>query len=188
MSHIDLRVVKTKESLHHALLELLQKKVLEEITISEICRMAKVNRGTFYLHYNQVEDLFEEYFKEITADLANSYQEPYRHVSVLKTSELDPNTIQIFDHIAKYQEFYRIIFSKKVPMMYYYLLFEEVKALLLHDQVGLLAEGINHELHSAYQANAIIGMILDWYQHDFSYPVSYLNEQLVKFINITAET
>lgn len=96
MSQIDLRIVKTKEALHNTLLELLNEKALEDISISEICRKAKINRGTFYLHYNQIEDLFEEYFKEITADLARSYQEPYRHVSVLKTSELEPSTIRIF--------------------------------------------------------------------------------------------
>jgi AcrR family transcriptional regulator len=187
MTRTDLRIVKTKEALHAALLDLLNDKVLEDITISEICRKAKVNRGTFYLHYSQIEDLFEEYFKEITADLARSYQEPYRHVSVLKPSELDPSTIQIFHHIEKYKPFYKIIFSKKVPMMYYYLLFEEIKSLLLHDKIASIEEEINHDLYSAYQANAIIGMILEWYRQDFSYNVSYLNNQLVKYINLKAD-
>src|SRR3954453_23732446 len=101
MSRTDLRIVKTKIALHNALLDLLKEQALEDISISEICRKATINRGTFYLHYNQIEDLFEEYFKEITQDLASSYQEPYRHVSVLKTSELEPSTIRIFHHIEK---------------------------------------------------------------------------------------
>lgn len=73
MMRTDMRIIKTKEALHNALLELLNEKTLEVISISEICRKAKINRGTFYLHYKQVEDLFEEYFKEITADLTRSY-------------------------------------------------------------------------------------------------------------------
>lgn len=184
----DLRVVKTKEALHNALLELLDMKSLNAISISEICRRAKVNRGTFYLHYTQVEDLFEEYFKEITADLSRSYQEPYRHVSVLKTSELNPDTIRIFHHIEKYKRFYRIVFSKKVPLMYYYLLFEEIKRLLLQDKEALLREEVNEQLYCAYQANAIIGIIIEWYQKDFSYSVEYLNRQLVQFINIHSDS
>lgn len=184
----DLRILKTKESLHNALLELLNEKALEAITISEICRKAKVNRGTFYLHYNQVEDLFEEYFKEITADLSRSYQEPYRHVSILKTNELDPSTIRIFHHIEKYKSFYNIIFSKKVPLTYYYLLFEAISHLLLQDKESSLHEEINHRLYCAYQANAIIGIIIEWYQNDFSYSASYLNNQLVQFLNMKIDT
>lgn len=184
MTRTDLRIVKTKEALHNALLELLNEKVLEDISISEICRKAKVNRGTFYLHYNQIEDLFKDYFKEITADLARSYQEPYRYVSVLKTSELEPSTIRIFHHIEKYKPFYRIVFSKKVPLMYYYLLFEEITHLLLQDKETFLKEGVNHQLYCSYQANAIIGIIIHWYQNDFSYSASYLNNQLVQFLNM----
>ncbi|MDC2863628.1 TetR-like C-terminal domain-containing protein [Bacillus sp. BP-3] len=124
------------------------------------------------------------YVKEITADLARSYQEPYRHVSVLKTSKLDPSTIRIFHHIEKYQSFYKIVFFKKVPLMYYYLLFEEIKRLLLQDKEAFLQEGINHSLYCSYQANAIIGIIIEWYQNDFSYSTSYLNDQLVQFLNM----
>ncbi len=63
MNRNDLRVVKTKQALHNALLTLLSEKPLENISIAEICREANVNRGTFYLHYEQKEKLFEEYFQ-----------------------------------------------------------------------------------------------------------------------------
>ena len=187
MMRTDMRIIKTKEALHNALLELLNEKTLEVISISEICRKAKINRGTFYLHYKQVEDLFEEYFKEITADLTRSYQEPYRYVSVLKTSKLDPSTIRIFHHIEKYKTFYRIVFSKRVPLMYYYLFFEEIKHLLFQDKGSLLKEGVNDSLYCSYQANAIIGIIIDWYQNDFSYSTSYLNDQLVQILNMEVD-
>ncbi|WP_234396955.1 TetR-like C-terminal domain-containing protein [Bacillus massiliglaciei] len=107
----------------------------------------------------------------------------------MKTSELDPSTIQIFHHIENYKPFYRIIFSKQVPLMYYYLLFEEIKQLLLHDhEASNKKTAINHELLCAYQANAMIGMIIDWYQHDFSYSAGYLNNQLVQFLNLKSDS
>ena len=43
-----------------ALLELLDKKDFEYITIKEICDAAKVNRSTFYLHYDNTVDLLKE--------------------------------------------------------------------------------------------------------------------------------
>ncbi|MBD8027960.1 TetR/AcrR family transcriptional regulator C-terminal domain-containing protein [Ureibacillus sp. Re31] len=186
MSQVDLRIIKTKEALHTALLTLLKNKPLESISISEICRCAKINRGTFYLHYSQVGDLFEEYFREMMEDLANSYQEPYRHVVKIKTSELDPSTIRIFHHIEKYKEFYRIVFSKNVPLTYYYLLFEETKRLFTEDakEHFHVVEGIDPNFYASYQANAILGMIIQWYNDGFQQKASVLNEQLVKILNL----
>ena len=43
-----------------ALLSLLEKKPFEYITISEVCEAAKVNRSTFYLHYENTVDLLKE--------------------------------------------------------------------------------------------------------------------------------
>lgn len=185
MSKTDLRIIKTKNALHHALLDLLDEKMLEEISITEICRAAKINRGTFYQHYSQIEDLFEEYFKEITGDLARAYQEPYRYVSALKVSKLNSSTIRIFHHIQKYEHFYRIVFSKNVPLKYYYLLFEEINRLLLEEMDPKTPDGINKQIHCAYQANAIIGMIIEWYKNDFSFSADYLNDQLVKLLNMS---
>jgi len=178
----DLRVVKTKQALHNALLTLLSNKPLENISIAEICRVAKVNRGTFYLHYEQKEKLFEEYFQEIVEDLYNSYEEPYRTTKTILKNELDPNTIRIFHHIERFKLFYRIVFSKNVPLTYYYMLFDEIQALLKRDLAQNKIGEITTDYYSAYQANAIIGMIIEWYRHDFADSASALNQQLAAIL------
>ncbi len=43
-----------------ALLDLLENKPFEYITISEICENAGINRSTFYLHYENTSDLLKE--------------------------------------------------------------------------------------------------------------------------------
>ena len=43
-----------------ALLALLEKKTFEYITVSELCAEAGVNRSTFYLHYENTQDLLQE--------------------------------------------------------------------------------------------------------------------------------
>ncbi|WP_214825950.1 TetR/AcrR family transcriptional regulator [Exiguobacterium algae] len=178
----DLRVQKTKQALHTALVELLTHRSIDQMTISELCRVANVNRGTFYLHYDRVEDVFEEYFQEITADLATSYEEPYRHVKFLNPRELEPSTVRIFHHVKTYVDFYRIVFSKQVPLAYYYLLFEEIRKLLLRDTAAHQVEEIDHELFCSYQANAIVGMIIWWAEQGFQKEPALLNEQLVKIL------
>lgn len=48
------------EKMDEALLFLLQKKDFEFITVKEICEKAGVNRSTFYLHYETIDDLLRE--------------------------------------------------------------------------------------------------------------------------------
>ncbi len=50
----------TAARMDEALIECLEKKDFEYITVKEICEKAGVNRSTFYLHYETVADLLNE--------------------------------------------------------------------------------------------------------------------------------
>ena len=43
-----------------ALVELLKKKDLEKITVSELSEKAEINKATFYLHYSDIYSLYQE--------------------------------------------------------------------------------------------------------------------------------
>ena len=60
MENLDNRVRYTKMVLQQALLKILQNKHIDKVTIKELCEEAKVNRGTFYLHYATPNDLLIE--------------------------------------------------------------------------------------------------------------------------------
>lgn len=49
---------RTKRDIKRALLELLDKKSLDAITMSELAREARVSRSTLYQHYGNVHDVF----------------------------------------------------------------------------------------------------------------------------------
>ena len=53
----QLRYFETAELMDEALLQLLADKDLEFITVKEICERAGVNRSTFYLHDETIDDL-----------------------------------------------------------------------------------------------------------------------------------
>ncbi len=50
----------TAKKMDEAFLKLLYKKDFEYITVKEICEKAGVNRSTFYLHYESIDDLVLE--------------------------------------------------------------------------------------------------------------------------------
>lgn len=56
----DPRVRKTRLQLRQAMMELLGRKSVQEITVRELTRLADVNRGTFYRHYRDIYDFLEQ--------------------------------------------------------------------------------------------------------------------------------
>ena len=53
----DPRVVKTRNSLRKALVYLMRREKLEDISVQKITETANITRGTFYLHYKDKKDL-----------------------------------------------------------------------------------------------------------------------------------
>ena len=65
----DRRIKYTKMVLRQALLEILQERPIERVTVKEICDRADINRSTFYVHYGSPQELLDgiqrEMFEEI---------------------------------------------------------------------------------------------------------------------------
>ena len=180
----DLRVIKTKASLQEALINLLQHKELDKISISELCKEANVNRGTFYLHYQNVAGLFEEYFHNMTEDLREAYYEPYL-ITNFKIENLSADMVRIFHHVEKYKQFYKIAFNRKTPMMYYYRLFNTIRNYLKDSIAEIKLENI--EFLASYQANAIIGLVMQWIQNDFKESPEQMNKLLLYIIKVVKD-
>ena len=60
MKKSESKYFNTAVRMDQAFLELLEKKDMEYITVKEICEAAGVNRSTFYLHYETIDDLLAE--------------------------------------------------------------------------------------------------------------------------------
>lgn len=184
----DLRVVKTKKAIYQALTKLLKDKLLTDINVSELCREASINRGTFYFHYEEVGDVFKEFFEEVIVDLEESYKEPYKYISALQLQTLDyknidPKTVRIFHHVKKYEDFYRIILSDNVSTTYYYMFFDAIRSNFIEDsKIGEYDE--SKKFVYSFMTNAIIGLIIEWHRNNFEESVDDMNIHLVETLNV----
>ena len=60
MNKKESKYFSTAVKMDTALIELLEKKDFEYITVKEVCEKAGVNRSTFYLHYDNTTDILRE--------------------------------------------------------------------------------------------------------------------------------
>ncbi len=69
----DIRIIKTKRKIKEVFAELLSKKEFKKITVTEIAKTAEINKGTFYLHYKDIYDLYAEVMKDDLSSRADSF-------------------------------------------------------------------------------------------------------------------
>lgn len=66
---MDRRKQKTRDAIRTAYFQLLQQKKDNRISIAELTRLANIDRKTFYLHYNCIEDIVDDFCNEKVQDL-----------------------------------------------------------------------------------------------------------------------
>lgn len=64
---LDRRVQRTRDLLRNALMQLIQEKGYDTVTIEEITERANLGRTTFYLHYQSKDDLLLDHHADFTS-------------------------------------------------------------------------------------------------------------------------
>ncbi len=84
------RVLATKRRIYSAFLQLMQEKAIHQISISELCRLADINRSTFYHHFGNQYDVLTELTEDFLAQLEERLQNvsPYDQEGVQRRVEL----------------------------------------------------------------------------------------------------
>ena len=65
----DRRIIRTKLAIREALVELIAEKGFDSLSVRDITTRADINRGTFYLHYQDKFDLLEQIEIEIVQSI-----------------------------------------------------------------------------------------------------------------------
>ena len=66
---------KTKRLIQQSFIRILERKPFESITVGDIAKEAAVNRGTFYLHYEDKYDLLAQMERQLFEDLGRQIDE-----------------------------------------------------------------------------------------------------------------
>ena len=78
MSQPNVRVRRTRALLRQALVELIEDRGFDHVTVGELASRAMVSRAAFYRNYRDKYDLVEQVFDEAMAEMTASDQEDTR--------------------------------------------------------------------------------------------------------------
>ncbi|MBS4761250.1 TetR/AcrR family transcriptional regulator [Carnobacteriaceae bacterium zg-ZUI252] len=126
------RQTQTKEAIKSAFIQLLQEKGFDAVTVSDLSRYAKVNRGTFYLHYVDKFDLVDQLVQEV-------FEAIWVHLELIDTNFPMETMILIFDNLKDNFQFIQVLSQRR---------FDYVNALLRQFLTALIEKlaPIQHRL------------------------------------------
>src|SRR5699024_126606 len=171
------RTLYTLQAIKKAFLQLLETNELRKITVSQICRKADINRGTFYLHYENPLALFHQIENELLAEirplLASRPQEALaawlkRLLLVLSQHETVSRII-----LKNYQAGTMIsaVFSEVHDQV-----IDEFRATYTSDNKAIL------EYYFDYFVQGCVGVILTWFERKQNISIDELTQVLTNVI------
>lgn len=84
----------SQEKIERIFVELIQEKNLNEISVTDICKKANLNRSTFYANYFDVYDLADKIKERLESDVSDLYQDE-------KLNQYNSNDFSKIFHLVK---------------------------------------------------------------------------------------
>lgn len=167
---MDRRVIKTKNAIKETFFKLLGEKNLNQITVAEVSRRADIGRGTFYLHYSDVFDLYNSIEHEIYVDIERFIDDAHPSTNPDNLHALVNNAIQ---YLVEKRD--RLILLTK----------PENNGNIRDKLKQLLSEKASKRTdaaESAFFASGVIGIVEEWLTNGLQVSQTQLSAMLHKIL------
>ena len=180
---VDRRTQRTKHQLGRALVELVEKKRFDDITVQEVIERADVGRSTFYTHFRDKEDLFRKDWEKFLnflvqqIDWDKAGKESFMPI------------VFFFSHLQDVQTFYKgLVLSRKTDAV-----FKSGTEYLSHQIEAALNRRVKHKpsipipILANYLANEVFSLLRWWLDQNMPYPPQRMDEIFHQLVNPTIQ-
>lgn len=161
---MDRRIKYTKKTIKDTFIKLLDEKDIKKITVSEICKLADINRATFYRYYLDVYDLLDKIQEEFIEELKKPYlEDPSRVNSVGAFSK---EILQVF---LENKELVKLLFDTNNNIYFLDEVLEVAYTMCKNKWEQDLPDITEDEINYAatFIFNGALGVVNFWVRNDF---------------------
>lgn len=186
MNKSESKYYNTALLMDEALLLLLEKKDFDFITVKEICKKAGVNRSTFYLHYQNTNELLMEAISLINKRFNDSFSIVHFDVNKSSKDELffikEEYLIPYLNFVKENQRVFKLIHDK--PYLFYSKktlekLYSETFSIIL-DKFAVKDEEKKY-IFSFYTQGAL-AIVLKWLEGGCKEKIDEISSLIIKII------
>ncbi len=95
----------SQEKIESVFLELLEEKEINQITVSDLCKLTGLNRSTFYANYQDIYDLADKIREKLLGEVVALYDNT--SASLFNNEDY----LRLFRHIQEHQILYKTYFK-----------------------------------------------------------------------------
>lgn len=174
---MDRRIKKTKEAIQTSFFKLIEENKTTKITITDIAKLANIDRKTFYLHYNTPTDIIIEFCSQKT-------QEFFEHLESEDFFDKPLDTQNVFDAIyeliQKDLSLYQMLASHPV----YDAFWEKFKEMCVQNAIDAYSKRLDIsplslDIYVDYVFSGVISIYRRYLKKDHSYEL----EEVSKILN-----
>ena len=150
----DRRTIKTRKAIYNALMELLIEKPLHKITVQDISTTADINRATFYKHFLDIYDLYDQ---------------------------MEQDILNLAGYVEKNQNVFKMVFSSNAPGQLR-AKFEKILDGLLKkiesEKKGANLKDIKLTYQTWYRSQGCIAILTKWVEDGLVQPKDFIVKTL----------
>ncbi len=181
------QALRTKHFLKKAFIDLVHKKGFSAVTVKDIVEYAQYNRTTFYVYYQNIDDLVEELMEEMFEAIQYNSMSKYESNSRVKVQELTTNSFELLYYIYDHRDYFTLLLLEDTLPRIHQQLPEAIFNLLkekfdIHYGVSV----VDDYSQKRYMAYGTAGLILDWIAQDFDETPGEMTERLNRIFNTFA--
>jgi AcrR family transcriptional regulator len=173
MTKVDRRIAKSQEAIKNALIELMNEKHFDQITLQDIADRANVSRRTIYLHYTDKFDLLDKLIEEHINKLGEMFEE-------LSEVEFITSGQAIFEYFQKNYLFFSTMLVKGGADNFR-AQYVEFSVELLKGEVNTTEgknKGLSEDIIVRFVSAAYVEVVEWWLKNEMPYPPRAMAEQV----------
>ena len=177
--------------MNEALILLLEKKEYSFITIKEICEKAGVNRSTFYLHYNTIDDLLSETIEYVGRQIHKKFNNKVLDKQTIENSKLEDLFLVTPEYLLPYLEFlrenkaiYKIAYSQPNVLKEQYIVSHLFKNIFEPILDRFLVPRKEQKYMVSFYLNGISAVMIEWIKNDCKVETQTILNILMKCLNL----
>ena len=158
MEKVDRRVRKTRALLLQGLIKMMETHDIQDISVKELTELADINRGTFYLHYDDIYDMLhkveDEMFQEFNEIID---QEP-------ATAEALPSQgtlLEFFRFLDRHRDLAKVMIGPHGDLAFMNRLKEQIRKRTLQFLESAQSDA-NYEYLCSFIITGCVGVVETW--------------------------
>ena len=173
----DPRAIRTREMFKQAVRTLLQNGTsINNLTIQKVAQQAGLNRTTFYLHYQDIQQLLAQLTDEIIQQLTQKVE------ALIESPDFSEKTqlVQLLDYLYSQRHYLLILFQTEP--------FEQQLHLLMKRLIGARRENTvksptKKYVNAEIKAASVVGIMMWWLKNGLHYSSEYIAEEIHALYN-----